>query len=192
MIVKEFIPTAYQTHMLFGYSEIHYYYVVSNSRIWTLQRIQRMWGWYRNLKKSTKHQLWANGAHWSCCLLFTYLFLDSPLVMAVGAADVGWGLVVMLFLLLLLVMSGLDVSSALHFFTARGFFHHRTAVLLRTMQDRHKDKFNRCWREKTKAEKRRLDEKTVVETWPTWAVSILSVLEVSSSLSVLFFGTVVC
>lgn len=93
------------------------------------------------------------GAHWSCCLLFTYLFLDSPLVMAVGAADVGWALVVILFLLLLLVMSGLDVSSALHFFTARGFFHHRTAVLLRTMHDRHKDKLNRCWREKTKAEK---------------------------------------
>lgn len=59
-------------------------------------------------------------------LLLTYQFLDSlPL------AD-GWGLVVMLLLLLLLMRIHLDCISALHLFTAGGFFDHRTAVLLRT------------------------------------------------------------
>lgn len=84
-------------------------------------------------EKNIKCILWASGEQRSWCLLLTYLFLDSPPpVMAIGTASRGWGLVVMLFLLLLPVMSGLDVRSALHFFTARGFFHHRTAVLLRT------------------------------------------------------------
>lgn len=54
--------------------------------------------------------------------------------MAVRAADGGWGLVVMLLLLLLLLLlvrTRLDGRSALQLFTAGGFLHHRTAVLLR-------------------------------------------------------------
>lgn len=68
-------------------------------------------------------------------LLLTYLFPDSPpLSVAVGAADGGcWVLLVMLLLLLLMVVrTNLSDSSALHFFTAGGFLHRRTAVLLRT------------------------------------------------------------
>lgn len=57
-------------------------------------------------------------------LLFTYLFLDSPppRLGAVGAADDGWGLVV---ILLLLVRTHLHSrSSAVRLVTAGGFLHH--------------------------------------------------------------------